>query len=247
MEDIRIAKFLAGCGILSRRKCEQLVLDGRISVNGEIVKELSKKILPCDKVELDGKIVNIEKRIVIALNKPAGYLSTVNDKFARKTVLDLVPSKNLRLYPVGRLDLNSRGLIILTNDGSLAYMMTHPKFAISKVYEVIINKKIKACDLEKISKGIEIEGRPLKPVNLKLLNQVQQVHDPGEGYSHIRIEIAEGRKRIIRKVFGGLGYDVMDLKRIQIGNFKLSDYGNELNEGKFKILNEPEIKKLLNI
>jgi len=179
----------------------------------------------------------LEEKIVIALNKPTGYLSTVSDKFNRKTVLDLIHYKNFRLYPVGRLDINSRGLIILTNDGELAYKLAHPKFGVPKVYDVLINKRINFKDLEIILNGIKIEGRELYPLSVELLNDS----------SLIRIKIAEGRKRIIRKVFKTLGYKVIDLKRVQIGNFKLDDCKPKLSEGSFKILSDLEIKKLLKI
>lgn len=236
-DDLRIAKFLARCGISSRRKCEQIILQGRVKINGEIIKDLSKKIFLDDKIELDGRPLILEEKIVIALNKPTGYLSTVSDKFNRKTVLDLIHYKNFRLYPVGRLDINSRGLIILTNDGELAYKLAHPKFGVPKVYDVLINKRINFKDLEIILNGIKIEDRELYPLSVELLN---------DG-SLIRIKIAEGRKRIIRKVFKTLGYKVIDLKRVQIGNFKLDDCKPKLSEGSFKILSDLEIKKLLRI
>lgn len=261
-DDLRIAKFLAKCGISSRRKCEQIILQGRAKINGEIIKDLSKKVFLGDKVEIDGKPLILEEKIVIALNKPTGYLSTVSDKFNRKTVLDLIHYKNFRLYPVGRLDVNSRGLIILTNDGELAYKLTHPKFGIPKVYDVLINKRINFKDLEIILNGIKIEGRELYPLSvdllkIKLKNTSHDSNNLTNDYNRykkflndsslIRIKIAEGRKRIIRKVFKTLGYKVIDLKRVQIGNFKLDDCKPELSEGSSKILSNLEIKKLLRI
>jgi len=248
---IRIARFLAMCGISSRRKCEQIILEGRVKINGQTITDLSDKVSPDDEVKIDDKPVNFEKTTVIAVNKPPGFISTASDKFERKIVLDLVPGSIQRLYPVGRLDMDSRGLIILTNDGDLAYRLTHPKFGIEKVYDVLINGKINRNDLKKISEGIDVEGRELHPAGVELIdnsygdeNSYKRYRNREGSSSFIRIKISEGRKRIIRKVFKLLGYDVLDLKRIQIGNFKLSDYRSELSEGKYKILNSREIKKL---
>jgi 23S rRNA pseudouridine2605 synthase len=232
---VRIAKYLAACGLLSRRKNEELILSGKIKVNGKVVKNLSCKVSNDDNVEYNGNFLKPQENIVIALNKPPGYLSTVKDDFKRKTVLSLVKDLKLRLFPVGRLDNNSRGLIFLTNDGDFAYKVTHPKFQISKVYIVEINNVIKIKEIIKIEKGIKIEDREMVPLDIRILRNEK-------GHSIIEIKIVEGRKRIIRKTFSKLGYEVVDLKRIQIGGFKL---GN-IKEGNYKVLNKKEIESVFN-
>jgi 23S rRNA pseudouridine2605 synthase len=232
---VRIAKYLAACGLLSRRKNEELILSGKIKVNGKVVKNLSCKVSNDDNVEYNGNFLKPQENIVIALNKPPGYLSTVKDDFKRKTVLSLVKDLKLRLFPVGRLDNNSRGLIFLTNDGDFAYKVTHPRFQISKVYIVEINNVIKIKEIIKIEKGIKIEDREMVPLDIRILRNEK-------GHSIIEIKIVEGRKRIIRKTFSKLGYEVVDLKRIQIGGFKL---GN-IKEGNYKVLNKKEIGSVSN-
>jgi 23S rRNA pseudouridine2605 synthase len=231
---VRIAKYLASCGILSRRKSEELIKSGKIKVNGEILTDLSFKVGTDDKVEYQGKEVKYENNIVIALNKPEGYISSVKDNYKRKTVLDLVKEIDARLYPVGRLDFDSRGLILLTNDGDFTYSILHPKFQIPKTYEVEINNYIRDESIEKIINGISIEGRELLPSAFKVLERKK-------GVSRIEIKIIEGRKRIIRKVFAKLGYKVKDLRRTAIGGFML---GN-ISEGNYKILSKSDINKIL--
>ena len=234
---IRLARFLALCGVASRRKSEALILEGSIKVNQTVVRDLSFKVSGEDDVELKNNHISPENKIVIALNKPAGYLSTARDDFKRKTVLDLVMLKNnpkIRLYPVGRLDYESRGLIILTNDGELAYRITHPKFKVPKVYEIKTDREITPDDIKKIKEGIIIEERELSVLDLNIKNL------PGKNYLVI-IKIAEGRKRILRHVFQKLGYKVLDLKRTQIGDFVL---GN-IKEGEYDILNENQVESLI--
>jgi 23S rRNA pseudouridine2605 synthase len=230
---VRIAKYLALCGILSRRKAEDLVKSGKIKVNGEILTDLSFKVSEDDKVEYQGKELKYEKSIVIALNKPEGYISSVADGYKRKTVLDLVKGIEARLYPVGRLDFDSRGLILLTNDGDFTYKIIHPKFNIPKTYEVEINAYINNESVEKITNGINIEGRKLLPAAVRILVRKNNI-------SRIEIKIIEGRKRIIRKAFAKLGYKVKDLKRTAIGKLKLGD----IAEGKYRILSEDDLEKV---
>ncbi|MBM3707733.1 MAG: rRNA pseudouridine synthase [Actinobacteria bacterium] len=233
---LRIAKYLAACGLASRRKCEELILNEKIRVNKKIVKDLAYRVSNNDVVEYNGKILKLKENIVIALNKPAGYISTTKDDFERKTVLDLINEKNIRLFPVGRLDTDSRGLMLLTNDGELAYRILHPKFQVSKIYEVTIEEKITDTGLKELRRGIKIENRRLTPLNLRILKT-----DP---YSTLlEINITEGRKRIIRKAFKKLGYKVLDLKRTQIGNFRLKN----LREGSYRTLSKKEINSILEI
>ncbi len=231
MKKTRISKFLANCGIGSRRKCEEIIKSGKVKVNGKVVTDLAFKVSQEDEVKYKGKILEVEDKIVLALNKPAGYLSTVEDDFNRKTVLDLIDIKSRRLYPVGRLDFNSRGLIIITNDGRLTYRITHPKFEIPKTYEVTLNSQLTDTELKKIKAGIKVGERK---VNVKSLQRL----DNGNS---VKIEIVEGRKRILRRLFSKIGYEVVDLKRVKIGNYRLEG----LKEGNYKALDSNDIKCLL--
>ena len=231
---IRLARFLADCGIRSRRKCEELIADGKIQVNGITVRNLACNVGEADEVKFKGKIVRRQHRIVLALNKPAGYLSTVSDNFRRKTVLHLIGNIGQRLYPAGRLDKDSRGLMILTNDGDLVYKITHPKFNIPKTYEVKINRNISDIDLKKIKKGLMLEGKLFKPDMIEFAGNKKNS-------DFLKIRIHEGRKRIIRNAFRKIGYTVKDLKRTKIGSYS---YGS-LPEGKYKNINSNDIKRLL--
>jgi len=233
-QKMRISRYLASCGVSSRRKCEEYILNGMIKVNDRVIRDLSFTVTPEDRVLLNGRLLKHQDKKTIILNKPPGILSTARDDFRRKTVIDLIDDKNIRLYPVGRLDYNSRGLIILTNDGELAYRVMHPKFMVPKTYEVKIDKKLPSNDIDKIKKGIEIEGRELIPLNIKILKF-------GKAGTIIELKIIEGRKRIIRKVFKKIGYNVIDLKRTMIGGLGL----NGLREGQYRILNIKEIKALM--
>jgi len=244
MEKVRISRFLAECGINSRRKCENLIINGKVKVNGEIIKELYFKVDPeKDIIEYNGNILKIEEKIVLALNKPPGYLCTVKDDYNRKTVLDLIEDINFknRLYPVGRLDYNSRGLLLMTNDGEFAYKILHPKFNIPKTYEIVLNKNLTIKDRDKLIKGVEIDGIIVEIKEINLVNNNGNSINYSKGSKNIILTIHEGRKRIIRRLFKESGYKVMDLKRLKIGNFDV----NEIREGSYKILNNNDLKKIL--
>ena len=229
----RLSKYLADCGIWSRRKCGDLITSGRIEVDGQKITDLSFKVSSSSKVLLDGELIKPQEKIVIALNKPPGYLSTVSDEFGRKTVLDLVKNIKVRLYPAGRLDMDSSGLIILTNDGELVYNITHPKFMIPKTYQLTISRNISKRDLEILIAGINIDNRKLKPTEVSIVKT-------GSSYQILKIQIHEGRKRILRRVMAHLGYGVLGLKRVRIGDLGLG----ELKEGQYRILENADIKKL---
>jgi len=234
MKKIRIASFLAQSSLGSRRKCEILVREGKIKINGAVVEELYFKIDPVsDVVQYLGEKINIEKKVVIALNKPLGFLCTVKGDFNRRTVIDLIKDFDMAkgLFPVGRLDFNSRGLILMTNDGDFSYKILHPKFNISKTYEVILNNCLKTEDFKKLAEEIIIDSRKVDIRNIKV----------SENNKKVTLTIHEGRKRIIRHIFKEMGYIVKDLNRISIGNYKM---GN-LKLGTYKILNDYDLKKLL--
>jgi len=237
----RISSILSSCGIASRRKCEELVLEGRVKINGIIIKDLSYKASTDDIIEFDDRIIKRSDKAVIALNKPYGYICTAKDDFSRKTVMELVSDLNERLYPVGRLDINSRGLLIMTNDGGLAYRITHPKFNIPKTYMVVVSGSIDEREMASLASGIDIEGRIFMPQKIEISDKKFKNGNSGKNISYIGITITEGRKRIIRKVFEKLGHKVLDLKRIEIGNYKLGD----LKEGRYRVLNVKDIEALL--
>ena len=232
-QEIRLSRYLADCGIWSRRKCGDLITSGKIKVDGRRITDLSFKVSGSLKVLLDGKLIQPQEKFVIALNKPPGYISTASDEFGRKTVLDLVKNIKVRLYPAGRLDMDSRGLIILTNDGELVYNITHPKFMIPKTYQLTISGNILKKDIAALIAGVRIDGKKLMPSNVRIVKTVKS-------YQVLRVQIHEGRKRILRRVMMHLGYRVIDLKRTRIGDLGLG----ELEEGKYRLLKRSDIEKI---
>ena len=235
----RLQKYMAECGIASRRKCEELILEGKISVNGEIVQELGTKIEPeVDKVTYCGKLIqNTEKLVYILLNKPIGYVTTSNDQFNRDTVLDLIKVKE-RVVPVGRLDMYTSGALILTNDGDFVYKVTHPKHEITKTYTVTVHGIIANEAVEKLRYGVEIEDYITKPAKVKILKT-----DEEKNISRLEITIHEGKNRQVRKMCEAIGSKVIALHRSKIGDIGVKD----LRIGTWRYLKGYEIKKLLNI
>jgi len=203
----RIQKIMAQAGIASRRKCEGLIEKGLVKVNGKIVK-LGDKAGEKDKIEVSGRLIRKEKMVYVILNKPKGILSSVKDDRGRKTVVDLVGCKE-KIFPVGRLDLDGEGLLILTNDGDFANNIIHPRYNIKKTYLVVLNKALKGKDYERIKKGIEVDGRNVNVFDFKY------------GDREVQLSIHEGRKHIVKRLFNTLNYDVVSLKRIAIGNLAL--------------------------
>lgn len=223
---MRINKFLANCNLGSRRKVEELIKAGKIIVNDKICTNLGSQITEKDIVRYQGKILKIKsEKIYLALNKPIGYLCTKTDTHNRKTIYNLLPPEYQNLKYVGRLDYNSEGLLFLTNDGDWINQITHPKYKLSKTYEVMLNKPITTLDIEKLKKGIVINGQKTLPAKVKTM-----------GKNKLHITIFEGRKRQIREMIKSLGSGVYSLTRIQIGKFKL---GN-LKSGKFQIIKNPK-------
>jgi len=240
MPEIRLQKYLAQAGIASRRQSERLIVGGKVKVNDKVRDILGVTIDPeNDKVEVFGKIIKPEKFVYIILNKPVGVLSTCKkDREKGRTILDLVKSEE-RLYPVGRLDKNSSGLLLLTNDGDLALKLTHPRYEHEKEYEVEIDKDLSSEDLKKMSRGIIIEGKKTLPAKISAKG--------GSAFGGKKIKskkfrmiLREGRKRQIRKMCDALGYQIKSLQRIRMGNLSL---GN-LAFGKWRELSNKEIDKL---
>ena len=233
----RLQKYLANNGIASRRKCEELILQGKVSVNGKVVTELGTKIDPeSDKIECYGKLVKTtEKLVYILLNKPIGYVTTAKDQFGRDTVLDLIKVKE-RIVPVGRLDMYTSGALILTNDGDFVYKVTHPKHEITKTYTVTIRGIIENSAVEKLRQGVEIENYITRPAKVKILKT-----DEENNSSRLEITIHEGKNRQVRKMCESVGYKVIALHRSKIGNIDVKD----LKIGTWRYLRESEIKEIL--
>jgi pseudouridine synthase len=227
----RLQKILSQAGIASRRASERLMLDGRVTVNGEPIRQLGTKADPLrDDIRVDGRRVKIiERHRYILLNKPRGYVSTRSDPQHRPTLLDLLPDVTDYIYPVGRLDFDSEGLIILTNDGDLAARLTHPRHGISRVYDARVLGVPDADDLARLQNGVVIEGRKTEPADVKAL-----------GPGHLRVVIREGRNRQVRKMCEAIGHPVSRLTRIAIG--PLSD--RRLKPGHWRELSESEVRKL---
>jgi len=230
---MRIARFIAKSGLVSRRKAEELLKNKKIKVNSEIITDVTYEVTEDDKVYYEDRLLEKEKKITIALNKPLNCLSTVKDDRGRKTVIDLLRDIDNRVYPVGRLDYRSRGLILLTNDGDLANRIMHPSYDVKKKYEVKIDRPIEESTLKKIAKGVLIDKRTIFVDDIKYLSSGNR----------LQVTISEGRKRIIRRLFDKIGFKVIDLKRTQIGGLKLGD----LKEGRYRILDKDDIKKILKV
>lgn len=231
----RLQKFMARAGAGSRRQCEKYITDGRVKVNGEVVTELGTKVNPTtDRVELDDKMLRLkEARIYLALNKPPGFLTSVTDNFGRPTVIDLLGGISDRIFPVGRLDLDTEGLLLLTNDGELAFRLTHPRYKVKKRYITEVEGHPADSDLAMLRQGIMLEDGITAPADVTILNRTQAT-------SIVEITIHEGRKRQIRRMFQTVGHDVVMLKRIAIDNIILGD----IPIGDCRHLTEAEIDKL---
>ncbi len=235
---IRLQKYMAEAGIASRRKCEDLILQGKVKLNGKVVKELGTKINPkIDEVIYNGKQIKCEdEKIYILLNKPIGYVTTAKDQFGRDSVLDLVKVSK-RIVPVGRLDMYTSGAIILTNDGDFLYQVTHPKHEIEKTYIVTIKGIIQNQDIEKLKNGVEIGGYVTKEAKVKILKIDKQ-----KDISRIEIVIHEGKNRQVRKMCEAIGKKVLALHRTKIGEIVVKD----LKLGTWRYLTKKEVDILLN-
>ena len=235
--EVRLQKFMAEQGVASRRKSEDLIRAGKVKVNGHIA-EIRMKINPRKDLVTVGKqkLTNVKNRkmVYIMLNKPRGYVTTVSDELGRKTVMDLLPDFGCRIYPVGRLDKDSEGLLLLTNDGSFTNCMTHPSHEYAKVYRVTVRPAVNDEILFNLCNGIEIDGRKTAPCEVTVLTEE-------ENRVVLEFILHEGRNRQIRKMCESQGLEVARLKRISIGPIKLG----MLKQGDYKELSEQDVKKLL--
>ena len=232
-EPLRLNKFLANAGVCSRREADEFIQAGLVTVNGEVVTELGTKILRTDEVKFHDAPVTLEKKVYVLLNKPKDYVTTSDDPQQRKTVMDLV--KDVcpeRIYPVGRLDRNTTGVLLLTNDGDLASKLTHPKFLKKKVYHVHLDKNLTAHDMQQISEGITLEDGEIKADAVAYADD----HDK----SQVGIEIHSGKNRIVRRIFESLGYRVTKLDRVQFAGLTKKN----LRRGDWRFLTEKEVDML---
>jgi len=231
--EVRLNKYIANTGVCSRREADTLILSGSIEVNGKTVTELGTKVGPKDVVTHGGKRLQGEKKVYVLLNKPKDCVTTVKDTHGRKTVMDMVRGCcQERIYPVGRLDRNTTGVLLLTNDGELAEALSHPSYNRKKVYHIFLNKNLKTGDLEKISNGIELEDGIIRPDSI----QVPYVKDKKQ----IGMEIHSGRNRIVRRIFEHLDYRIEKLDRVYFAG--LTKKG--ISRGHWRHLNEKEVSLL---
>lgn len=227
-------KYIAHGGVTSRRDAADLIKDGKVKVNGAVVLEPGYKMVQGDEVTVNGKKVHITKNLIyILLNKPKDYITTTDDPQKRKTVLDLIKKATKeRVYPVGRLDRNTSGVLLLTNDGDLAQKLTHPSNEVKKIYAVTLDKPLEKADFSKILKGVILEDGPAKV-------DVLAYSDPKDK-TQIGVEIHSGRNRIVRRIFESLGYDVKALDRVMFGGLTKKN----IERGKYRFLNEREVRNL---
>jgi len=242
----RLQKVLAHAGVASRRKCEKLILHGRVRVNGQVVTKLGTKVDPGqDTIEVDGQPIALEEKVYILLHKPRGYLSDTRDFRGRSSALGLVPDRE-RLYPVGRLDAESEGLLLLTNDGELAHRLTHPRYKHQKEYLALVVGRPTEATLRRMRKGVKKDGEILRADAVRRVERLgpqAQIHgwkEAPRGMVWLGITLHAGKKRHIRRMCAALGYSVRRLIRVRIGPLELGD----LSVGKWRYLTKREVRKL---
>ena len=231
---IRLNKFISNSGVCSRREADVLISTGVVKVTGKVVTELGTKISPADKIQVGDQVIKQEKPVYILLNKPKGYITTVEDPENRRTVMELIQGAcRERVYPVGRLDRNTMGLLLFTNDGLMAKKLTHPRYGIRKVYHVFLDQPLKNADLQKIRDGIDLEDGFIK---------VDQIEYVGEGADRkqVGVEIHSGKNRIVRRIFEKLDYKVTKLDRVVFAGLTKKN----LPRGEWRFLEEKEINML---
>ena len=231
---MRINKYLADCGVASRRKCDELISQGKVKLNGKVTRELGVDIKPTDVVMFENRVVRpTARRVYFKLHKPKGYVTTASDEKGRKTVVELMRKVQERVYPIGRLDYDTEGLLILTNDGDITNILTHPKNAVKKTYIASIEGEITADDVKNISKGIDIGGYVTQPCSVT-------IKDKDDKFTRVEVIISEGKNHQVKKMFEAVGKTVAFLKRVSIGEIKLGG----LARGEYKALTTKEIAYL---
>jgi 23S rRNA pseudouridine2605 synthase len=232
-QPIRLNKFLANAGVCSRREADEFIQAGVVTVNGQVVTELGTKVLRTDEVKFHDAPVTLEKKVYVLLNKPKDYVTTSDDPQQRKTVMDLVKGAcPERIYPVGRLDRNTTGVLLLTNDGDLASKLTHPKFLKKKIYHVHLDKNVTAYDMQQIAQGITLEDGDIKADDIQYADPIDK--------KQVGIEIHSGKNRIVRRIFESLGYKVTKLDRVQFAGLTKKN----LRRGDWRYLTEEEVDRL---
>lgn len=230
----RLQKLIQKAGIASRRKAEEMIQEGRVTVNGEIVTELGSKAAFSDDIRVDGERIKKEDKVYYVLYKPEGYISAVQDQFNRNTVVDLIPVKE-QIFPIGRLDYDTSGLLLLTNDGDFANMMIHPKYKIEKEYYVRIKGLLRKESSIKLARGLVYNGIKAMPAKVFKVE-----YDDKKESTFLHIIITEGKYHQVKEMFHELGHEVIKLKRVRFGHITLKD----LNKGDYRLLKPHEIKKL---
>ena len=232
--EVRLQKYLADCGVASRRKAEEHIQNGLVKVNGNVVTELGTKVnVSRDKVEFNGEVVKVKNRkVYILLNKPAGYISAAKDQFDNPSVLHLIDVKE-RIFPVGRLDKDTTGALLLTNDGDFSYFLTHPKHEISKVYIAEVYGRPSDEEMRTFMKGVYVDGKKTSPAKIRIIKETKK-------NSIVEITIHEGRNRQVKKMCEEIGHKVISLHRESIGSINVSG----LQEGKWRYLTDDEIQKM---
>ena len=232
-EPIRLNKFLANAGVCSRREADEFIQAGVVTVNGEVVTELGSKVLRTDEVKFHDTLVTPEKKVYVLLNKPKDYVTTSDDPQQRKTVMDLVKGAcSERIYPVGRLDRNTTGVLLLTNDGDLASKLTHPKFLKKKIYHVYLDKNVTAHDMQQIAEGVQLEDGEIKADAIEYASETDK--------KQVGIEIHSGKNRIVRRIFESMGYKVVKLDRVQFAGLTKKN----VRRGDWRYLTEEEVDRL---
>ena len=226
---MRLNRFLAAAGVGSRRKCDELIAAGRVTINGRVCTNFSAQPDERDHVKADGKLLHLERAMTIALHKPAGFVSTRSDPHARDTIFDLLPPKFPRLFNIGRLDAQSEGLLLLTNDGNFAQQLTHPRFKIEKEYEVTLDRQWDREHAQKLLRGIFLDGQRA---------QIARIHSIGP--TRLRVVLRQGINQQIRRMFYAVGYEVKRLVRVRIGNLRLGD----LPRGQWRALSKTQLDAL---
>ena len=236
----RLQKVMASCGVASRRKCEEYIVNGRVKVNGQVVKELGTKVGKKDVIEVDGKELMKQQLVYYVLYKPTGYLTTLSDDLNRRIVMDLIDpeTKKSRIFPIGRLDYDTSGVLLLTNDGELSYRLTRSQKEIEKVYQVRVNGIINQEAIVKLMKGVMIDGIMTKRAKVEVLDL-----DKKNNSSLLLLTITEGRNRQVRKMCEAIGFEVKKLKRVSFGGVTLDG----LSVGEYRPLKPHEIKVLYSL
>ncbi|MBU1145136.1 MAG: rRNA pseudouridine synthase [Firmicutes bacterium] len=232
----RLQKIIQKAGIASRRKAEQYIVDGRVSVNGVVVKELGTQVESSDEVRVDGSLLSKEEKVYFVLNKPTGYLSTTNDNFNRRTIMDLIPVKE-RIFPIGRLDYDTSGVLLLTNDGDFMNALIHPRYKVEKEYHVKVKGLLRKEDSSKLSKGLDLGDFHTIPSKIFDVR-----YDDKKENTYVKIIITEGKYHQIKRMFEAIDHPVLKLRRDRFGTVT----SEGLKQGDYRVLKPHEIKQLWN-